>query len=44
MSKVSWHYILRLGAMLLEFLQGRRYRYTRGADSLRSMRRKVAAE
>jgi hypothetical protein len=44
MTKVSWHYILGLGAILLEFPQGRRYRYTCGADGLRSMRRKVAAE
>lgn len=44
MPKVSWHYIFGLGAILLEFPQGRRYGYTRGADSLRSMRRKVAAE
>jgi hypothetical protein len=44
MPEVSWHYIFGLSPILLEFPQGRRCRHTRGADSLRSMRRKVAAE
>ena len=44
MPKVSWHYIFRLGAILVEFLQSRRYRDPRSADRLRSMRRKVAAK
>jgi len=44
MPKVSWHYISRLNAILLELLQSRWYRDARSADRLRSMRRKVAAK